>query len=777
MAYGCGALVAALAGRPLGALTLPLGLALAITALDVAVRVSALRPAAVVIVLVLALAGLALRIRPWQGGRLRERLPRPSPWQAAAALGVFAIFAAPVVLSGQATFTGYIKLDDTATFFALTDSAFSHGTSAAGLAPSSYEETLRFYLGAGYPLGSFLPLGIGHSLLRQDIAWLYSPYLAFLAAMLALALESIAAIVVRVAWQRAGIAFIAAQAALLYGYVLWGGVKELAAAMLVATFAATCPAGVSLLTLRAWVAPLVVAAAMIAANTVGGLIWLLPIGAGALLVSVQPLGLRRVLRSAAPVPALLGVAAIVISLTGGGFIQQNLTALRGGNELGNLIAPLNGLQVLGLWPTGDFRIAPSHLSIAHALVALVALAAAAGIVAAALARAWMVVLYIAGVGVAALAIALLGSPWLGGKALATASPAFLFAALVGAALLGARGRRPEALIVAALIAAGVLWSNALAYHDVSLAPRAQLGELARIGGRIAGQGPTLMTEYQPYGVRHFLRGADAEGASELRVRLVQLRNGQTLPKGAYADLNQFDPSAVLVYRTLVLRRSPLESRPPAAYTRIFSGRYYDVWQRPAGGYPAIVADRPLGTGTGALPACADVRALATGRAVALAAAPAPVPAPASIALASYPGEPWPAAAGDPGQVALDHPASLAVAVDVPAAGRYAVWLGGAARGTVSVSVDGTIAGRVHDQLQYAGQFSELGERNLAAGPHTVRLRYGGSGLGPGSGGPPASAGPLVLAPAADPAPLLRVAPAAAATLCGRRLYWVEALSG
>ena len=71
----------------------------------------------------------------------------------------------------------------------------------------------------------------------------------------------------------------------------------------------------------------------------------------------------------------------------------------------------------------------------------------------------------------------------------------------------------------AAIAGGVLWSNALAYQEVNLAPRDRLAELEQIGERFAGEGPALMTEYEPYGVRHFLREADPEGASELRRRI------------------------------------------------------------------------------------------------------------------------------------------------------------------------------------------------------------------------------------------------------------------
>src|SRR2546422_453829 len=82
---------------------------------------------------------------------------------------------APVLLSGKATFAGYIKLDDTATWLAITDRAMSHARDLGGLAPSTYEATLANYLGTGYPIGSFLPWGVGHVLVRQDLLWIFQP--------------------------------------------------------------------------------------------------------------------------------------------------------------------------------------------------------------------------------------------------------------------------------------------------------------------------------------------------------------------------------------------------------------------------------------------------------------------------------------------------------------------------------------------------------------------------------------------------------------------------
>src|SRR5262249_50649540 len=146
-----------------------------------------------------------------------------------------------------------------------------------------------------------------------------------------------------------------------------------------------------------------------------------------------------------------------------------------------------------------------------------------------------------------------------------------------------------------------------------VAPRSQMRELELIGKRYAGQGPALMTEYQPYGVRHFLRKLDAEGASELRVDQVPLADGSVVPPGGYADIDRFRYPDLLMYRTLVLRRSPVESRPGAPYRLVLRGKWYDVWQRPATGGQRVVEHVPLGDdrAPSAVPPCSLVHRVAS----------------------------------------------------------------------------------------------------------------------------------------------------------------------
>jgi hypothetical protein len=801
LAYGCGAVVERAGGRtlPFGVL-LPCGTALMIGVLDLATSATATVPLAVPAVLVLAVVGLALR-PPWRLGRFDLAI--------LAAVVVFAVYAAPIVLSGMATWAGYVKLDDTATWLALVDRTLTAGHTLSGLGPSTYRDTLAAYLVNGYPVGSFLPLGVGHDLLGQDIAWLTDPWMAFMAAMLALSLERIAARALdgteladpssedvptpaapaeaqpatggRAArWQAPVIAILAAQPALLYGYYLWGGMKEMAGAMLVGAFASVVPLafeGERHGRVRALVPTLVVVWAMLAALSAGGLVWLVPGGALALLLLLVRKGMR--LPSWRTTLVAVGACAVAgyLALRPAGFVEQNKDVLTGGTELGNLLAPLHFQQIAGIWPAGDFRVMPAHVALADVLIALVFVLGAGGLVVAIRRAQRELVLYVLCTLVGALLVFWIASPWLGGKALASASPAPVLVALVGCAmLLRCRRRALWALgrLAGTAIAAGIVWSNVLGYHDVSLAPRAQFVELGAIGHRIAGQGPTLMTEYSPYGARHFLRESEPESASELRSRLDPLRSGQPLPKGATADIDQLQLSAVLVYRTLVLRRSPAESRPPSPFRLILRDRYWEVWQRPAKVSRPVLAHLPLGDELhpGGVPSCAAVSGLARIPGVTeLVAPPVESPIVVSVGEGTHPGR-WSAAEG---RLTLAGAGVARIAVTVARAGRYAVWLGGSIAGPVTIGIDGAKIGTARYETQEDGEYVLFGTVALKRGTHLVSIGYDGGDWQPGSGGPPATIGPLALQPQPHEQQPITVPATAARSLCGRTLDWVEAL--
>jgi len=739
-------------------------------------------------------------------------------WPVLAALAVFFVFGAPVILSGAATFTGYIKLDDTSTWLAFTDHVLTYGHSTAGLAPSSYEATVQINLSAGYPLGAFIPLGIGHELTATDAAWLFQPFLALMAALMALVFFELAKPVVEDARLRAAAVFIGAQPALLVGYAFWGGIKEMATALLVAVLAASAVwlARTDNASLRATLpVPVVAGAALVGVMGLGGAPWLAAIGLGVLVlmaIGVRAAGPDRLAllktygiraATAAAGIAVIGLPTVFIAGTVFSPAQGPLT---NETEMGNLIQTLSLAQYAGPWPVGDFRLRPDSGALTFVLVAATVFAAGLGVWAGAFRRAPGLLLLAGGTGLGSLIVWLVGSPWVQGKALATGTASFLLLAMVGIAALFhspsifARGSdskklglnlsvsKPEmaralrtVAVLLLVVPAGVLVSNVLAYDDAWLAPRDQLVELEQIGEEFAGQGPALMTEYQAYGVRHFLRDLDAEGASELRRRQIPRRDGGDTAKGAWSDTDELvlspDREGLLTYRTLVLRKNPRQSRPPSPYELTFAGEYYEVWQRPEDFDPAsLVAHVPFGSGLdrGGIAPCATVARLAAraGPGGRIAAAPAPLVVGSTFTQVPEGWFPDPAS----GTVTPSTDGSVAGEIIVPEDGEWQVWIGGSARGQVSVKIGGIEVGSVRARLNNDAQFIGLDRVNLGAGTQSLEVTYSRGGLPrPGTGAYPLGLGPVMLTPAGYEESVTSLPASQFRQFCDRRLDWIEAL--
>ena len=185
LSWGCGLLLERVSGLKLpGALVVPCGFAVVALVAQFAVLTDATAELATPAVIVTAVAGFVV-VRPWRSLHVDW-------WAIASGVGAFAAYAAPIVLSGAATFAGYIKLDDDSTLTALVDRAMEHGRSVDGLEFSTYFRVVDLLLDEGYPLASLLPLGIGHEIVRSDALWLYQPAMAVMAAMLALGLYALA---------------------------------------------------------------------------------------------------------------------------------------------------------------------------------------------------------------------------------------------------------------------------------------------------------------------------------------------------------------------------------------------------------------------------------------------------------------------------------------------------------------------------------------------------------------------------------------------------------
>jgi hypothetical protein len=778
LALGHGLLIARIAGGVPGTLLLPLGLAGIVVASQLPTYWDWSAELTTPLVLVLAAAGFVLS----RGTVLALRLDL---WAAAAAVGVFLVVAAPVVLSGEATFAGYTVLGDTSIHFIGSDHLLEHGRRFGELAPSSYEYSLANYYGAGaYPSGGPTAVGAVRPLVGEDVAWIFQPFLSVLVATMALSLYSLLQGVVELRPFRALAAFIAAQPALVLAYALQGSVKEIGAVWSVALMAALLPVFAKHRDGGARTAiPLAVAgAACIAFVGLAAGVWIAPVALVALFVSVRRARRNRWSVTAAEGGVFVGLLA-VLSFQSLGEVRSYLDVAGGvvtnQAEFGNLLGPLDPAQIFGTWLSGDYRVAPvnRNLSITHALIALTAFSGLLGLAWLVRRRKWWPAVFI---GISLLAWAYVtrtGSPWADGKALMIASPAVVLAAMLGPPALFSVGRRVEALVLAVVVSAGVLASNAFAYHDVSLAPRDRLTELERIGEQIDGEGPTLYTEFEEFG-KHFLRAGDPEGSSEgWQRRYRPLRNGQFARQGFSYDLDEFALDYVLEYPTIVVRRSPAASRPPSNYRRTFSGRFYDVWQREPRNARSVIQHIPLGSQfeRGGVPSCREVGRIAqtaASRGAQLAYSPAPQASAVLPAQSAFPPN-W-FVDGAEGHILRPRgPGKVEDSTVINEPGMYDLWIMGSFGRGYEVWLDGRPVGGIEHHLNGRGQYGYVATVDLEAGRHVATLfRRGGSPTP--EDGVMEMLGPIVLSKRiADEYSVRYVEPGDAASLCGRPLDWLE----
>ena len=108
-----------------------------------------------------------------------------------------------------------------------------------------------------------------------DIAWVFQPFLAFCGAAVGLGVYALIEPLVSSVRVRALVAFLSSQSALLYGYSLWGGVKELASAFLLVLMVALAAAVIARrpTSVRGFIPLGVAAGALIQALGIGAAAW------------------------------------------------------------------------------------------------------------------------------------------------------------------------------------------------------------------------------------------------------------------------------------------------------------------------------------------------------------------------------------------------------------------------------------------------------------------------------------------------------------------------
>lgn len=780
---GCGLLVERLCGGTLPALlVLPVGFAALIVVSQFTTWVGGLAPLTPLILAALALLGIALR-RESLAERWRHR-ERSWRWGMGAMLLAYLLVAAPEIVAGRPTFSGYL-LDTTGAIQIAGAERLLHHAHNFSTGVPAYGTAMTDYFGKGYPSGAHSVLASVGWLSGESLIWLYSIYQALELSLLALVLTYLAG--------RAGLRPLAAAVtgtvasvpALLYAYALMGSIKEITALPMLMLMGALLVCARELkgrFGLRAVLPFGLAAAAALDSIGIAAAAWVGLFGVGALLVAV-PIRTSRDIR-----PLLVGGAGLVLATAVCGLptlgpLRETLTLAEGVSssnsaavaDPGNLLRPLKFIQTLGVWLGETHRLEPRYLNQTYVLMGVVVVCVALGLLYLLRRRAWSI---LAVVGASIIAWAVLhsrGTTWTDAKLLVILSPMVMFLALTGAFGL-ARSRAAEGLVLAGVVIFGVLASDGLLYHGTNLAPTARYEELGAIGSRFGGQGPTLTPDFDEYSL-YLLRNMEVDIPGVPYAGEFDFVPGVGKQYGRSYDLDELTLPTVERFKTIVMRRSPAWSRPPGNFHLVWQASYYTVWQRDS---PSPLEHVGLGEGGWqpvAKPSCPPVRLLAKRARSAhtdLVYTPrqpnvqvdlaATVRSPNTDLVTDLEGRP---------EIGFGGPARVEGSVTVTAPGLYTLWLGGSVDRPLRVYVDGHLVGAPTQQSGDDGTTIHVGTLHLSAGRHQVALVRGGGDLSPDDIGSTVIDGIVFEPEGAALPPVRSIAPADWRSLCGRYLDWIE----
>lgn len=709
----------------------------------------------------------------------------------------YTAFSLPVAAYGKPGWGGWVQLDDNSSWYAIADRLMNFGNSVPSPIQSTYDRVLEIYMSGNgfnyggvenglysYPLGAYVPLGIMSKITGIDAAWLFQPLLSMCAALAAGLFVVILRNRVSNNYFLIGISSFSVMASLMYSYVMWGGIKEIVIlvplALLSLTLIRAQDEGARK-DLYIYAALAVLGFVFIGGKASVGLVG--PIVVVAILLKLWAVNRRWFMYLIGV--GVLGVVGIALYVRTGNSLGKLLVPEIRDN--GNLYGPLNLLQAWGIWPAKDFRLVPAVLPLTYAAIFLTIAFAIVGIYSSIRRRMWVIPSLFLSCGAVVIYSNIWAGVWLTGKALAVASPIFLLTASTGAYELWNRPyrRRREMvglqripMVYSALslvVIFGVLLSDSMIYRNTWLSPYPQISELQEIGEEFAGQGPTLMTEYSPYGARYFLRNQQTEAASEVRVRTIELRDGTQVPKGAAADIDLFPSASIDYYNLLVLRKSGNASRPPLNYSLAWSGKTYEVWKKNDTEL-TIVSSFPLGDifSAGAKPTCDQVSSFLSTRKpgekiFTVERAPNLM---IDFSVGDLPPK-WIPIFAPNGGVQRSGPGEFSREFAVDGAGEYNFWMAGAYPGRLRIQIDGIEVFKGNSIFEGNPSLTNpLMKMPLAAGRHILTLIYETPWYLPGSA-VNYQMGPIYVSQqSAAETKIEQINPAKASTLCKRNLDWI-----
>jgi hypothetical protein len=783
LSLGSGLLVERGAGARLPAVLVPVcGFAALVVVSQFCTWTSPIAPATPWVLLGLAMGGFAVS---WRSLIERWRARTSGWWLApSAGLAAYLTVTAPILAAGRLTSTGYLLDTTGAIQLAGAERLLHHGHDFTNGFPG-YGATLVAYFGNGYPSGGHTTLAAVGWLSGQDLFWLYTPFQAVALAFAALVLSFLAS---RAGLSRPAAAvtgWIAAVPALVYSYALMGSIKELTALPLLPLMGALVVLAPQLARagIRAALPFAVTGAAAFGAIGIAASPWVGLFGLAVIVfsVGVATLG-RNPWRMLAGLALTVGGLTAVLALPTLGPLSKTTslaTSLQSSNHAaaadpGNLVRPLRFVQTFGVWLGESHRVDPKNLNQTYLLIGVVIVCLVLGLIWLVRRRAWTLLTFFAISVVVWAFLTSRGTEWTNAKVLMLLSPAIVLVALVGA--FGALGRRRlDGILLAGVLVLAVLGSDALTYHATGLAPTERYTELRMIGQRFAGQGPTLVTDFDEYAI-YFLRSSRVNALGYAHRGPMELAGGLAPVYGHSYDIDQIASQTVQPFNLIVMRQSPEWSRPPGNYALAWSGPSWQVWRR-VGTPPLLhvgLGETEQAVGTAPCRQIGRVASVAARHRALLRIASREPNIAVNLAGAAHSPNAVPAL--DPEGVAefiVLGPMRLEAPFRVSRPARYRLWLGGTVDRPARALLDGRVVGSPSDVFGGDNNKYPVAVVSLSRGRHELEMIRGGGGLAPGDNASTVIDGAVFEPVSAERESLSTLAPSAWRSLCGRPLDWIE----